>query len=385
MIQRTIPFFAALLFFMPETIAQKTKVNSIQWRLAGTLPATNGEAKALGVAGPLAGVHNNVLIVAGGANFPGAMPWNGGKKKYYSDAYLFKKRGDSVVHFKTLNLPFSIAYSAVHSTSQGVLSVGGENENGITDKVFLMQWNSTAETIALKDLPHLPFAVTNASATVHHNKVYVAGGERAADVSTDFLVLDLDNISSGWKKLSPLPKPVSHAVMVVQSNGKEDGIYLLGGRKRNPGSTSDLYSSVLQYNLETGNWSEGEDLPYALSAGTGTATGDHHILLFGGDAGETFHKTEGLIAAISKETDEEKKKALNEEKATVQATHPGFCRQVFLYNTKKKQWQKLDCIPFELPVTTTAIQWNDEVLIPSGEVKAGVRTPQILMGIPLSR
>lgn len=365
---------------MPETIAQKAKVNSIEWKIAGTLPATNGTAKALGVAGPVAGIHNDVLIVAGGANFPEGMPWDGGKKKYHSDAYVFKRSNDSVVHYKTLSLPFSVGYSAVCSTPQGIVVAGGENESGITDKVFLVQWNQATENIAIKDLLHLPFAVTNASASVHEGKIYVAGGERANDVSVEFLVLDLNNQSAGWKRLSPLPKPLSHTVMVVQSNGTEECIYLVGGRKRNPGSTSDFYSSVLQYNLKTGRWSEGEALPYALSAGTGIAIGGSHILLFGGDTGETFHKTETLIAAINKETNEEKKKALNNEKAKVQATHPGFCRQVFLYNTKKVQWQKLDCLPFELPVTTTAVQWNGEIVIPSGEIKAGVRTPQILMG-----
>ncbi|HUC80854.1 MAG TPA: kelch repeat-containing protein [Flavisolibacter sp.] len=379
MIQRIIYIIAALIFFMPEIIAQKTKAISLQWKVAGTLPARSGEAKALGVAGPVAGVHNNVLLVAGGANFPGAMPWNGGKKKYYNDVYVFKNACDSIVHHKTLSLPFSTGYAAVCSTPQGIVVAGGENENGLTDKVFLLHWIAAKENISLEDLPRLPFAVTNASAVVHNNKIYLAGGERAADVSADLLVLDLNNPSSGWQKLTTLPKPVSHTVMVVQQNGDKPIIYLLGGRKRNPGSTSDLYASVLRYNIKTNKWSEGEKLPYALSAGTGMAIGNN-LLLFGGDAGETFNKAENLIAAISKETDEEKKKVLNAEKINVQASHPGFCRQVFLYNTEKKKWQKLDCLPFELPVTTTAVQWNGNVVIPSGEIKAGVRTPHILMG-----
>jgi hypothetical protein len=81
MIRLTICFFVALQFFMLPTLAQKNKVNSIQWKIAGALPATNGQPKALGLAGLVAGVHNGVLIVAGGSNFPGSMPWLGGKKK----------------------------------------------------------------------------------------------------------------------------------------------------------------------------------------------------------------------------------------------------------------------------------------------------------------
>ncbi len=61
MIRLTICFFTALQFFMLQTIAQKNKVSSIQWRLAGSLPAK----AALGLAGPVTGVHNGALIIAG--------------------------------------------------------------------------------------------------------------------------------------------------------------------------------------------------------------------------------------------------------------------------------------------------------------------------------
>lgn len=379
MIQQTICFFAALNFFMLTTTAQKQEVNSIEWKVAGVLPATYEQQQALGLAGPVAGVHNDVLIVAGGANFPDAMPWLGGKKKYYDDVYVMKRKNDSLVHYKTFKLPFSVAYSATISTSDGVLSVGGENQSGISDKVFLIQWNTDADGINIKQLPSLPFAVTNASVVSHNNTLYLAGGETIHSVSNNFLVLDRTEMNAGWKRLPSLPKLISHAVMVVQSNGSDDCIYLIGGRKKNPGSSSDLYSSTLQFNITSNQWAEKKSLPYALSAGTGIATRDNNILLFGGDAGETFHKTEKLIAAISKEKDEQKKQELNDEKTRLQSSHPGFCGQVFLYNSKKDDWKKLNCIPFDVPVTTTAIQWNNDVLIPSGEIKAGVRTPHVLL------
>src|SRR5215510_4111928 len=42
----------------------------------------------LGVAGAFAGVANDSLLVAGGANFPDAPPWKGGKKTWYDTVYL---------------------------------------------------------------------------------------------------------------------------------------------------------------------------------------------------------------------------------------------------------------------------------------------------------
>ena len=39
------------------------------------LPADQGQEQALGFAGMLGGVHEGVIIAAGGANFPDALPW----------------------------------------------------------------------------------------------------------------------------------------------------------------------------------------------------------------------------------------------------------------------------------------------------------------------
>jgi len=51
---------------------------------------------------------------------------------------------------------------------------------------------------------------------------------------------------------------------------------------------------------------------------------------------------------------------------------------VLLYDTKKDKWKAFSCIPYDSPVTTTAVKWNNEVIIPGGEIRAGVRTSQIL-------
>lgn len=373
----TIGLLLFFLFLTADVSAQKSKVKSIEWDIAGVLPLTNG--KSLGFAGPVVGVSNDVLIVGGGSNFPDSAPWLGGKKKYYDDLYVFKKdRNDSLILFKSFKLPFALAYSANVSTNKGIVVAGGENENGISKKVLLIVWNETSQNISIKNLSGLPYAVTNASVVVHNDKVYLAGGEMANAVSSHFLFLDLNNVNAGWKNLPSLPKPISHSVMVVQSNGKDDCIYLIGGRKKNANSPSDLYASNFQFDLKTNKWTGKKSLPYTLSAGTGVAVGTNSILLFGGDNGATFHKTEELIFAINNEKDEAKKKQLTTEKIKVQSTHPGFCKQVLLYDTKKDEWKAVGDISFNSPVTTTAVKWKNEVIIPGGEIRAGVRTTQIL-------
>lgn len=372
-----------LMLLENQTMAQKQPLAAINWQVAAELPALNGQPKALGLAGPFVGLHQNVVVVAGGANFPDRMPWLGGTKKYYGDIYVFEKddKGKSIKAYPEIfQLPYPLAYGASCSTPLGILCAGGENADGISNKVLLLQWDIATEKIAVKQLPDLPMALANASATAHGHRVYLAGGELCNGVSNQVYSLDLKDTAPGWKQMPALPEPVSHAVMVVQSRGDQESLYLMGGRKKNHHGISDLYASVYRYDLKSNQWQQQRSLPHALSAGTGMAIGTNKILLFGGDKGETFHKTEKLITAIQAEKDEAKKQQLIRQKETLQGAHPGFSKEVLQYDTLANEWERIGTIPFEVPVTTTAVTWGNQVLIPSGEIKAGIRTPQLLLG-----
>lgn len=376
--------FYIILFLTPlmhiSSSAQKNI--AIDWKIAAELPPSEGQEKALGFAGPVVGVSQDKLIIGGGANFPDSMPWLGGKKKYYNDLYVFEKDADGNVRklSEKFHLPEAIAYAACVSTSDGIVIAGGENERGISNKVLLLNWNKADLNVSIRQLPDLPLPLTNAAATFDGSNVFIAGGETDEGVSDKFFSLDLEDPVADWQQLPLLPKPVSHAVMVVQSNGKKKGIYLIGGRKRNSNGISELYASVLFYDFNTKKWIEKQSLPYALSAGTGLSYDDHSILIFGGDKGETFHKTEVLIAAINLEKNDAKKQQLMDEKAKLQASHPGFSDLVLKYNTCKNEWNTEGKIPFAVPATTTAVWWDDVIIIPSGEIRAGVRSPDIIAG-----
>lgn len=376
-----ISLFIICMFLKAEIPAQVSFVPTINWKIDAGIPSANGKGKALGFAGPVTGIHNNVLVIAGGANFPEGMPWQGGKKKYYNEAYLFKLKSDGVkLRNKKYALPHKIAYAANCSAPMGIIYAGGENEEGLSNKVFLLIWEKNASGINIKKLPELPLALTNASATVIENIVYIAGGETTSSVSDQLLSLDLKNTAEGWQRLQDIPKPVSHAVFVAQSNGYYPCLYLLGGRKKNSNGISELYSSVYEFDLKNNSWDEKKSLPFSLSAGTGITIGSDKILIFGGDKGETFHKTELMIASINAETNEFKKQELIQQKNQLQISHPGFSNEILLYNTINDDWKVIGEIPFITPVTTSAFKWNDCVVIPSGEIKAGIRTPQILIG-----
>jgi N-acetylneuraminate epimerase len=368
------------MFFTANISAQKKQKFTMQWTVASELPVVANKTKALGVAGAIAGVYKNKMVVAGGANFPNAMPWLGGKKKYTDALYVYAKKGNGIVLQQQTKLPFTIAYAASCTTEKGIVVAGGENENGLSNKTFLLQLTNNASVFSIQNLPDLPFAVTNASITTNGQNVYLAGGEMASGVSDGLLVLELNNIAAGWKQISTMPQQASHALLLT----KEHIIYLIGGRKRNSNGISDLYNTVYAFDLLTNQWTEKKSLPYALSAGTG-AVYKNQLIVFGGDKGETFHRTEELIEAINAATDKATKKKLTDEKAALQSAHPGFSKEILSYNIMNDSWDAIGNIPYATPVTTTAVTWNSCFFIPSGEIKAGVRSPYILSAKPTTK
>lgn len=367
------------MFFTVPVLAQKKQHYILKWELAAELPADSGRQHSTGVAGPVTGIYKEVLFVAGGANFPDAMPWQGGVKKYHAviNVYSAKHRKLQLLA-KSFLLPHPVAYAASCNTPTGVLYAGGENEKGISDKVWLMIWDDKKEEILFKILPSLPFPVSNAAATLIGNTVYLAGGETTVNTSQQFLSLDLNNAFTGWKKLADIPHPVSHTVIITAMNKKENKIYLCGGRRKNSSGISTLYKNVFVYDILADSWEEKKSMPYALSAGTGIIQDEENILLFGGDRGTVFNKTESLITAINTEKDPAKKQELVWQKNKLQSEHPGFSKEVLQYNIKNNAWDIISTIPFDAPVTTTAIKWKSNVIIPSGEIKAGVRSPKII-------
>ncbi|MBF9252699.1 sodium/solute symporter [Pontibacter sp. 172403-2] len=367
--------------------AQQNAPNRLKWSVAATLPAAPGQTTQHGLAGAAGGVHNNALLIAGGANFPAGKPWEGGQKKYWQDIYVLLKDENGKFEWldKAFRLPEPLAYSASVPTANGVLLIGGENDQGIQSKVYLLQWHPAEKDVTVKQLPALPLPLTNAAAAVSGQQVYVAGGETTGKATNTLFRLDLAAPAAGWKKLPDLPLALSHAVAVVQSNGEYPALYVIGGRTQTSSGISELHGTTFRYDPKENDWTQlsniadGKGKETTLSAATGVASGASYILVFGGDKGNIFTQIEQHNAAIARATDEAEKQRLQAEKLKLLNDHAGFSKDIYLYNTVTDSWTKGGTLPAS-HVTTFAAQWGDDVLIPSGEVKPGVRTPAILKG-----
>lgn len=378
---KNITLYFTFLFtsiISPQLLAQNRHIKNIDWSIAAKIPPADQQTIARGLAGAISGTDHQVLLVAGGTNFPGEMPWNGGKKKYYSDVFIYIKTAVNlrlIPSSKTFKLPFNLAYSAVCSTPHGIVAAGGENENGLSKKVLLLNWK--ADKLLISFLPDLPNGLTNAALTAIGEMVYLAGGELENGATDQFLSLNLTQPQKGWKREIRLPHSVSHTVLLHPEKSSE--IFLIGGRKRNQGDTSTIYKNVFAFNVEEQTWAAKESLPYPLSAASGIASGNE-LLVFSGDQGETFHQAEKLIAEIEMEKNPLKKENLNQQKIKVQSNHPGFNRSVLKYDLRSNNWLTLKGLLPYGTVTTNAVILDHEVIIVGGEIKAGVRTPNILLG-----
>ncbi|MDE3236869.1 MAG: hypothetical protein KGO81_13020 [Bacteroidota bacterium] len=371
-----------------SSCAQERTMKDIRWKKVATLPGGDVALKNKGLAGLYGGVHNGVVLLAGGTNFPGAMPWEGGTKKYYNHIYLLTKESDKY-NCKLLpdELPIAMAYGASISTGKGVICIGGENENGILRNVLLLQWDSINQKIAIITLPDLPVALTNLAASMIDNDIYVVGGENEDTVSSAVFSIRLDATRPAWKACAALPLQISHAVAVTQSDKKEKCLYVIGGRTRTASGISVLHGTVFCYHPSSNAWTEMPAMPKYegisfLSAATGVSFGDHEIVIAGGDNGKIFSRIEQLNVAIKKATDHRVKQQLLEEKLVLLQHHEGFSKDVRLYNTVTGKWRLLEPLPYA-PVTTIATKWNDSIFIAGGEIHPGIRTADIVMGTPV--
>lgn len=369
-------------------LAQKKIVEKINWTIAAKLPRAPGLEKQLGLAGVFAGLSNNVLLVAGGAYFPDKKPWEGGQKAHTAQVFVLKK--DKADRFSWITSALSLkskkAYGASTTVADGVVCAGGETETANSSRdAFLMKWDAAKSSVICHDLPPLPIPLANACMAAIGEKVYLIGGESNGKPSSKAFILNLSNTHLHWEVLPDMPLAMSHSVAVAQSNGKHACIYVIGGRSSTAAGISQLHDKANCYDPLVKKWvilsniSDGINTTN-LSAATGVAVGKNQILIIGGDKGNIFHQIEIYNSEIEKAKTATHKQKLQAAKLQIVTHHPGFSRDVLVYNTITNKWAAAGQLPSFGHVTTTALMWDNDIFIPAGEIMPGIRTPDILRG-----
>jgi N-acetylneuraminic acid mutarotase len=345
-------FNLLLIFFMTillnKGLAQQVSRSGLLWSSLPPVP------DRVGFAGSFAGVSNGALLVAGGANFPdGGAPWTGSAKAWHD--HIFVLENPKGKWKEAGKLPYPLGYGASINWKDAVIILGGSNEKGHRAEVFMLNYkNGKIETA---NLPNLPHAIANTSAALVGSVIYVAGGIEKPDdkvAGANFWALDLNAIEKGWKVL---PTWLGAPRMLSVAGAQGDAFYLFSGVALIDGSREYL-KDAYRYHPQTG-WKKIADLPASVAAAPtpAYALGQSSLQIFGGD--------DGKLAASA---------------AVLKEKHPGFSNRILNYNTLTNTWTS-DGKAFATrpPVTTTLTVWNGNVIIPGGEIRPAVRTPNVLI------
>lgn len=323
-------------------------------------PVTWGKLPPLpdrhGFAGAYAGVSGNTLLVAGGANFPNAPLAEGGVKVWHDKVFaLDKPDGEWRVVGK---LPGPLGYGVSVDADGGVLCIGGSDpENHHAGCFLLTLKDGVLET---KDYPALPAPLANMAGVRSGDVVYVAGGTHAAadtEASKDCYALDLKNTAAGWKPLDPIPGPGRILPVATAQGGC---VFIISGASLAAGPDGKPVRTYLKdaWRYQPGKgWFAIADIPRAVVAAPTPAP------LFGADGFFIAGGDDGSLAGIKPGM-----------------AHPGFPRGVQAYDSTADAWKTLPDIPAEVapPVTTPVVSWSGKHVIVSGEVRPGIRSPQML-------
>lgn len=319
---------------------------AVEWQQLPSIPDRHG------FAGSFAGVAGGALVVAGGANFPDRLPWEGGAKRWHDRVFVLEPGAKA--WSEAGPLPVALAYGVSVQLDEGVLLIGGGDLKGIYASVRLLRRDPQLRFESWPDLP-LPLAMCTGARV--GRTVYVAGGIDRPDASGAqrvFLALDLDHPTAGWKRLEPWPGPER---ILATAGALQGSFCLVSGARLVAGADGKPVREWLRdaYAYIPGRgWRQLPDLPrVAVGAPAPAPEVGGALWVLGGDDGAQAN--------------------------AIPSSHRGFCRDILAFDFVSNAWTKAGEIPFAL-VTTPAAVWQGRVVVPGGERLPGIRSTQVWAG-----
>ena len=360
----------------------------LEWSAGFSLPPQLDGRAAIGVGAPFFGEHNGMVLLAGGSNFPDVPLIKGGKKRYCGEIYALPPGGTNWLRAGRLSRPVAEGMSA--TTPRGIVCVGGSADGKITARSFLLTWDAARGQAVETALPDFPCGVRLGAAAAKDSRVYVMGGEYAEDLPSDVWTLDLDAPQTGWRPLPALPGPKGRslpAAFVQNGDQKKTLLYVIGGYAKNADGIIQSLADGFAYDLSqtpvSGQWRpvsparpEGSDAPaWPLIGSRCVTVGDQHVLVFGSPDAATYDDNQRKMASLTGAAREAQRIAYQSR------TPAGWNRQVLVYHTVTDRWFALGEVPFPPAVVGAVVKRADgSILLASGEVQPGIRTPACGVG-----
>ena len=345
-----------LVLFCALSVARG--VEPIEWGELAPLPDEHG------FAGAFAGVTGGRLVVAGGANFPDGFPWDGGSKVWHDRVFVSDETGGAWEEVAG-KLPRALGYgvSVTVAERDSVFFIGGNDAEGSYAEVYEVSWDGG---IRIEARASLPVASAMGCGALLGNSIYVAGGtddgERAL---ARCWRMDLGAEVLGWEEVAWPDGARGRVLAVAGVQGGE--FYLVSGCDL--GAESWDKRTYLRdgyaFSAKTGEWRETGMLPRSVAAAPSpmVPAGQAGLLVMGGAYREFV----------------DAQRRLRPESNGNGVEHPGFVKEVLAYDRITDTWTPAGNVGAAyVPVTATAVGWKGSWVVPTGEVKPGIRSPQVI-------
>ncbi len=339
--------WAACLLVVAWTTFASDASDVFSWRDLPPLPEA--------ISGHSAGISDNALIVAGGSSFS-VSPWQGGAKEWKRAVYVLEPA--ATAWLRAGELPEPRAYAAAVSDGDALWIFGGTDGKTVFNDALRLRWRNGALEIS-QSARRLPRPCAYAGAALLDGVAYIVGGQSSVDASQAldvFWSLNLRDPQASWETLPFWDGPGRLLPVLAARDG---AVYLFSGcalLAQDDGGVAREYLQDGFCYVPGKGWRPVAGPPRPTAAAPAAPVGHAHIAVIGGDDGS-------LVA----------------RNAELGDTHPGFPGRVLLYHTITDTWTEKGMAP-EGYVTTQAVMWRGEFVIPGGEDRPGHRGSRVLAG-----
>jgi N-acetylneuraminic acid mutarotase len=250
-------------------------------------------------------------------------------------------------------LPRPLGYGVSVTQRNTLVCVGGSDAKQHYADAFRLSWQDGR--LSTIPLPALPVPIANGCGALLGDMLYVAGGQERPDATLalrSVYRLDLSADKPRWETVEECP---GSGRILATAAACDASFWLVGGAELvvgKDGKTARRYLRDAYRYHRGGGWQRISNLPRAAVAAPSPALCDAMgIYIFGGDDG----RQQGLKSPEQ---------------------HRGFSRQVLRYDVKTDGWHEACNLP-AAHVTAPCVLWNQRAIIASGEVRPGVRSPEV--------
>lgn len=332
------------------------------WQVLASLP------DPVGYAGMFAGVLNGKIVTGGGSQFRDKPNWLQGQKTFSDRIFVLADPAAKWSEHAT-RLPVPMGHFATAATGDAIYLIGGINATGCLAGAWeLRAHHDLRDDLRFTPLPDFPRPIGYATAAIASGRIYVFCGlpdpaSKSPSVETWSLAL-ADSPARAWRREPDWPAP---GVFVSAAASDGESIYAFGGIGFD--SAGKPIPSLRAYRLSPNGkaWAPLADLPEPrVGAATPCPLLD----------GKKFFVIGGYANVFP----------------GAPRDYPGFSAQTLLYEMPRNTWANGPLLP-SAPVPdrdspgdpgpmpmigAPCVLWRNRVVVISGEVRASVRSPQVL-------